>query len=53
MKMTQRIDNRPGTFAGLGVMIALIAVALLLPLIYFMVQLALGNADWFAVNGYK
>ncbi|WJH35595.1 hypothetical protein N6H14_06220 [Paenibacillus sp. CC-CFT747] len=52
MKMIKAYDGQQ-KFEGLGAMIAIITVLLSSPVLYFTVQLLLGHADLFAINGYK
>ena len=40
-------------FSGLGWMVLIVTLLLSSPLLYFCLELALGNADWFSINGAK
>lgn len=45
--------NAKAPMAGLVTIIVLMALLLLSPVLYFMLQLMLGNESLFAINGYK
>lgn len=40
-------------FNGLGWIVLIVILLLASPLLYFCLELAMGNGDWFSVNGAK
>lgn len=53
--MTNLETNRKHAvnYSGLPIVITVFAVLLMSPVLYFLIQLLLGNDALFAVNGYK
>jgi len=51
--MNAQQTNTKAPLAGLVTLIVLMALLLLSPVLYFLIQLLLGNESLFAINGYK
>ncbi|WP_409342290.1 hypothetical protein [Paenibacillus sp. MBLB4367] len=45
--------KQTASYSGLPIVIILFAVLLMSPVLYFTIQLLLGNEALFAINGYK